>query len=457
MKHPDIARLIENLRHAPAGVGARGGEVHAADIARALPDLDQDGQQLVFSLLGDAKAADVLVETDEPTRETLVAGLTAERLGRLLALLDPDDAADILQAAPEETRAALLATLDEEHRHAVSALGRYEPETAGGIMTTEVVAVTSDTSVRVALAKVNEAEQAETISALFVVDAAGVLVGVVQLKDLLGAPADGRVAELMDPTVISVRADADQEEAARRVEHYRLSSLPVVDAHDRLLGVITVDDIIEVIGEEAEEDVLVLAGTSASNPTKQPLLRRYLARSPWLAITLTGSFGASLLLREIERHWFGPILEDVPSTYKSLLYFIPMIGGMAGNVGSQSSATMVRGFATGEVDPERPMRVLPREVLLGVMIGLSAGLLVGPFLALTSPQEAWLAAVVGVALPCSITVAALSGTLIPFLCERVKIDPAYASGPFLQTMNDLTGYAIYFTVAISLMSVLGVH
>jgi magnesium transporter len=261
----------------------------------------------------------------------------------------------------------------------------------------------------------------------------------------------------MSQDVISVRLDADQEDAARLVERYRLASIPVVDAADRLRGVITLDDIIDVLDEEASEDVLALAGTSAVNPTKQPLMRRFMARSPWLAITLTGTFGASLLLEFIERTWFGPVLSGVPSSFKLLLYFIPMIGGMAGNVGSQSSATMVRGFATGEVDSHRPMRVLPNELVLGVMIGLAAGAIIGVVLALLHVEQRWVGVVVGTALPCAITMAALSGTLIPFLCERIHVDPAYASGPFLQTMNDLTGYIIYFAVAISLMHHLGIH
>jgi magnesium transporter len=450
---PHISKLIEQLQGADV---PRAGEMHAADIAQVLPELGERPQLLILSLLGDAKAAEVLVETDEPTREELLQLVSPERLVRMLNEMDPDDAADMLELAPEEIRPRLIAGLEEDQRRSVRVLGEYQPESAGGIMTTEVVAVGSNESARSALVKVRAAEQAEAISSLYVIDPAGTLVGLVLLKDLLDADPEISVGELMTPDVISVPAEADQEEAARRVEHYRLSSIPVVDAASRLLGVITLDDIIEVVGEEADEDVLRLAGTSAVHPTKQPILRRFLARSPWLAITLTGTFAASLLLQYIERNWFGALLNVVPGNFKALMYFIPMIGGMAGNVGSQSSATMVRGFATGEVDPERPMRVLRAELILGLMIGVTAGLMIGAIVAGLHVEQRWLGLVVGVALPCAITMAALSGTLIPFLCARIKVDPAYASGPFLQTMNDLTGYAIYFAVAVGLMRMLGV-
>lgn len=457
MERPDLLKLIEGLQSQPSAQAEHRAEVHPADIASALPGVSEAAQVLILSLLDDARAAEVLAEADEPTREQLVERIAVDRIARLVNEMDPDDAADLLAVAPEEIRATLMAGLEEDKRRSVRTLGAFDPESAGGIMTTEVVAVASNESVRSALRQVNEAEQAETISAVYVVDPAGTLVGEVRLKDLLGADPDQRVGEYMRPDVISVLPDADQEEAARLVEHYRLASMPVVDAAGRLRGVITVDDIIDVIDEEASEDVLRLAGTSAVHPTNQPILRRFMARSPWLAITLTGTFAASLVLEFIERTWFGPALSSVPSNFKLLLYFIPMIGGMAGNVGSQSSAVMVRGFATGEVDTRRPMRVLPAELLLGVMIGVTAGVVIYFVLLLAHPDQRWLALVVGAALPCAISMAALSGTLIPFLCERIHVDPAYASGPFLQTMNDLTGYIIYFAVAIALMDSLGVY
>ena len=455
MDTTDVRKLVASLSASPAVEARHAAEVRAADIAAMLPDIEPEAQEIVLSLLGDAKAAEVLVETDEATRARLVERLEPERLARLVDEMDPDDAADVLALVPEETRAALLSALPEDQRRQVRALGAYDPDSAGGIMTTEFVAVGSNESVGSALSKVRSAEQEEATGSLFVVDPAGTLVGVVSLRDLLSAEPGARLGDVMDHDVISVPVEADQEEAARTVEKYRLNSLPVVDGAGRLKGVITLDDIVDVLGEEATEDVLVLAGTSALHPTKEPVLRRFLARSPWLAVTLTGSFSASLLLEYAEGHWFGRVLDEVPSTFRSLLYFIPLIGGMAGNVGSQSSATMVRGFATGEVDEDKPMRVLPRELILGLMIGIIAGVLVGCVVAGTHPEARWLGLVVGLALPCSITMAALSGTIIPFLCARLGVDPAYASGPFLQTMNDLTGYLIYFAVALALMHLLG--
>ncbi|MDG2150420.1 MAG: magnesium transporter [Planctomycetota bacterium] len=459
MDAPDLQKILENLepsktppiRHAVA-------EVRAADIAQALTDLEDEAVLLVFSLLGDVKAAEVLAEADENTQEELLESLGPERLARLLNAMDPDDAADLVELAPEEGRVAILAGLDDETRRAVRMLSEYEPESAGGIMTTEVVAVGSNETVHSVLGKMRDAEQPEAMSNAFVVDPAGTLVGFADLKSLLSADPSDTVDGIMNPDVISIQVDADQEEAARLVEHYDLASVPVVDAADRLKGVITLDDIIEVLDEEASEDMLRLAGTGVTHPTTEPVMRRLVARAPWLSVTLVGTFFAGLIIEYVERTWFPNVLEAIShnaARFQTLLYFIPLIGGMAGNVGSQSSTIMVRGFATGEVDPTRPMRVLRGEVTLALIIGVLSGLTVGMATHLLYPADPYLGVIVGVALPCAILVAALAGTLIPFACHAVRVDPAYAGGPFLLTMNDIAAYLIYFAVAINLQDLLG--
>ena len=460
MDSPDLRQLLESLettdaRARPDAVA----EVHAADIAQVLSDLESDAVLLIFSLLGDEKASAVLAETDENTQEQLLASLGADRISRLLNEVDPDDAADLIELAPEEVRGAVIAGLDEDTRRSVELLGEFPPESAGGIMTTEVVAVGSNETVKSALGHLRDAEQPEAMSSAFVLDPAGTLVGVVDLKSLLTAEPHELVGDIMNADVISVRVDADQEQAARLAEHYDLASVPVVDATERLKGVITLDDIIDVIGEEASEDMLRLAGTGVTHPTTEPILTRLLARAPWLSVTLAGTFVAGLIIEFVEKTWFteaaSAALGGRGATFKSLLYFIPLIGGMAGNVGSQSSTIMVRGFATGEVDPRRPMRVLPGELALALIIGLISGVLVGVATTLVYPEIPSLGLVVGIALPCAILVAATAGTLIPFACHVVRVDPAYAGGPFLLTMNDIAAYLIYFAVAILLMDSLG--
>jgi magnesium transporter len=323
-------------------------------------------------------------------------------------------------------------------------------------MTTEVVAVGSDETVGSALAKLRAAEQPEVMNGTFVVDSAGRLVGEVDLKHLLNADLDDPVAAVMDRDVTSIEATADQEQAARLVERYHLASLPVVDAAGRLKGVITADDIIDVLAEEASEDMLRLAGTGVLHPTSERILTRLAARAPWLSVTLLGTFLAGMLIEQVETRWFAGGLPAGSGHFRALMYFIPLIGGMAGNVGSQSSTIMVRGFATGEVDPRRPMRVLPGELAIAACIGVVSGVLVGLATAYWQGDRAWLGLVVGTALPCAILVAALAGTVVPFACHRVRVDPAYASGPFLLTLNDLAAYLIYFGVAIGLMGALGV-
>jgi magnesium transporter len=460
METPDLRQLLETLESADARTSPNAvAEVHAADIAQALSDLEDETVLLIFSLLGDEKAAAVLAETDENTQEDVLDSLGTDRIARLLNTMDPDDAADLIELAPEGIRATIIAGLDEDTRRSVKLLGEYEPESAGGIMTTEVVAVGSNETVKSALGHLRDAEQPEAVSSAFVVDPAGTLVGVVDFQSLLRAEPDEKVDGIMNPDVIWVQADADQEEAARLAEHYDLASVPVVDAAERLKGVITLDDIIDVIGEEASEDMLRLAGTGVTHPTTEPILTRLVARAPWLSVTLAGTFFAGLIIEFVEKTWFADagasVLGGRGSTFKSLLYFIPLIGGMAGNVGSQSSTIMVRGFATGEVDPRRPMRVLPGELVLALIIGLLSGLLVGTMTSIVYSDIPQLGLVVGVALPCAILVAALAGTLIPFACHLVRVDPAYAGGPFLLTMNDIAAYLIYFAVAILLMDSLG--
>lgn len=455
MESPDIQQIVASLGNQDMGRSV--GEVHPADIAAAMVDMDERTRRLVLALLSDEKAAEVLSEADDHTQEELLTLLDLGRLARLVGEMDPDDAVDVLEQVPEDTRPALLAQLDEETRRDVSLLGRYAPQSAGGIMTTEVVAVGANETVSSALGKLRDAEQVEAMGDTFVVDPAGTLVGQVDIKQLLNARPDQPVGEVMDDDLVSIDVGADQEEAARIVDRYHLTSLPVVDAAGRLKGVITADDIIDVLAEEASEDMLRLAGTGVVHPTSERIGTRLMARAPWLSVTLVGTFFAGLLIEHVEGTWFsdGGILAD--SHFKTLLYFIPLIGGMAGNVGSQSSTIMVRGFATGELDPLRPMRVLPGEVAIAAIIGVLSGVLVGVATTLWHADRAWMGLVVGLALPCAITMAALVGTLVPFFCHRVKVDPAYASGPFLLTLNDIGAYLIYFSVALGLMAALGVR
>jgi len=454
---PDIQKLLASLER-PDADPSRGssGEVFAADIAAALPHMDEGTQLLIFQLLDDAKAAEVLAHAEEYVQEHALAHLDKQRLKRLFIEMEPDDAADLLAVAPDEVRASLLAELDDDARRQVAMLGQYEPESAGGIMTTDVVTVSSNSATDAALAKIGDDENSESMDSVFVVDRAGTLVGVADVKALLKAEAPQTVGDVMSSDVISIHTDEDQEEAARLVDRYDITALPVVDGDGRLKGVITVDDIIDVLEEEASEDMLRLAGTGVTHPTSEPLLRRLRARAPWLSVTLMGTFLAALLIEYVESTWFK-VGDGGDANFRSLLYYIPLIGGMAGNVGSQSSTIMVRGFATGEVDPTKPLRVLRGELLLAVLIGLLSGVLVGVGVASVHPEAAWLGLVVGIALPCAIMVAALAGTLVPFACHRVGVDPAYAGGPFLLTMNDIAAFLIYFAVAILLMQSLGIR
>ncbi len=466
MDRAEIDKLIETLEQGQLHDSLPAGQARSEDIAQALGALDEDARDLVLGLLDDTKAAEVLAASDENVQEDMAPRLTRERLVRLLDEMDPDDAADIVAHLPEDAQATVLAGLEREHGNEVRQLQRYEPESAGGVMTTDVVAVETSATARDALMHVGAADQPEVIGTVFVVDVGGRLVGVVSLKDLLTTDLETTVGGFMDTDVISVGVDEDQEEAARLVDHYGLTSIPVVDAAGHLKGVITVDDIIDVLEEEASEDMMRMAGTAVTHPMTETVMARLRARAPWLSITLFGTFLAGLLLEFIERTWFASQVDqlvrsvadvggDKATAYKMLLYYIPLIGGMAGNVGTQSSTIMVRGFATGEVDPTRPRRVLGDEMLLALMIGVASGAIVGVLVGMTHPTMAGLGVIVGAALPCAILCAAAAGTLVPFACHKIQVDPAYAAGPFLLTLNDLAAYVIYFWVAVTLMGSLG--
>lgn len=461
MDHPDIQKLIESLETDLPDNESSVEEARAEDIAQAISSLDGNTRLMILSLLDDERAAEVVATTDEHTQESLARSLGVDRLVRLLNEMDPDDAADLLALAPKKSQPAVLEGLEDDLSRSVSVLGQYRPDTAGGIMTTDVVAVPSDALARDGLDHVGQVEQPEVIGTVFVTDAAGTLVGSVSLRDLLRARPKSVMADLMETDVIAVSAEEDQEEAARLVDHYGLTSIPVVDAAGRLRGLITADDVIDVLEEEASEDMMRLAGTGVTHPVVESLSTRLLARAPWLTVTLAGTFFAGILLEFVEKTWFSLdavlVTAGVPmaTTFKMLMFYIPMIGGMAGNVGTQSSTIMIRGFATGEVDPRHPARMLWGEMALALMIGVLAGLVVGGLVTVTHPSHPNLGIIVGAALPCAILCAALAGTLIPFACHAAKVDPAYAGGPFLLTVNDLAAYIIYFWVAIQLTGLLG--
>jgi magnesium transporter len=349
-----------------------------------------------------------------------------------------DDSAELLRSLPEALAEEILAALHGEQSEDVEQLLGYDEETAGGIMSTDVFSLGQNLTVREAIESLQDAEDYEMVFYLYVVDEHNHLVGVLSLRQLLTVPPSTALHTLMTTDVLRVRTDMDQEDVAELVAKYNILAIPVVDEHGKLMGLITVDDVIDVMRDEATEDILRMAGTS-----EEELLYGYKSfhvarlRLPWLLTTLVGGVVTGTLM-----WYYKATLEQVIM----LISFIPVITGMGGNVGGQTSTIIVRGFATGRIDFSMLRQVFLKELRVGLIMGTVCGLMIAT-IAFIWHQNIYLGLVVGLAMVIAISVAACMGVLVTAFFKKVGIDPAIASSPFVQTINDITGILIYFSTA----------
>ena len=415
-----------------------------ADIARALERLGEEGRKAVLAALDDESAGEVLVEADELTRSELVRMLRAERIAGIVEELPPDDAADVVSELPEEKRNRVLGRMAKEESAEVTALLKYAEETGGGLMTPELVAVREDMAAAEAMQALRKLEEPETIFFIHVVDADRKLVGSVPLGRLLAADPTSRVGALVDPDVVSIRDNADQEEIGRTFREYNLTVAPVVDAEGRLLGRITVDDVVEVIEEEATEDAYKLAGSDDEELAQRSAFAVAKIRLQWLLICLAGSLGAAGII-----HWFELSLRD----FFALTVFIPVITATGGNTGLQSSTITVRGLATGRLQTRGFVGVVLREIRVGGIIAVTCGAGIG-IVAIIWSGEMMIGVAIGSAMFCAITAAAALGVMVPIALKKLGKDPAIASGPVITTSNDALGLLIYLGLATLLLKAL---
>jgi len=417
--------------------------MHPADLADLLSELELEERALVLQILDDEKAAMVLQEMDPSDQSLLVRFLGKERSSQILEEMFSDDVADLLGELPQAEAQELIDLMEEGEE--VQELLEYEEDTAGGIMTTEYISLEADLLVEKAIGHLREiAPEAETIYYIYVVDKAEHLLGVLSLRDLIIASPHTPIREIMKTKVISVDVDTDQENVAKVVAKYDLLAVPVIDQENHLLGIVTVDDVIDVIEEEATEDIYRLAGgieTEEEDHLFRSLYHSVRARLPWLLVTLFGGILSGSVIKN-----FANILNSVVA----LAYFMPLIAGMGGNVGTQSSTLMVRGLATGQINIQSVWRSLFRESLVGLSIGLICGLLVAG-VAYYWQGKAILGFIVGTAMAANILSAAAIGTLVPLLFKKIGVDPAVASAPFISTTIDITGLSIYFTLTTLLI------
>tara|TARA_R110002126_G_scaffold6119_10_gene32249 strand:+ start:5191 stop:6549 length:1359 start_codon:yes stop_codon:yes gene_type:complete len=436
-------RLEESPERAAEGIS----EVHAADAAAWLLDLEAEEAWPVFAALDAEHQAEILEYAEDDLRTDMVTRMSASDLGDILEELPSDEAVDVLADVEESVAEEALSSILPETADELRALSEYDADTAGGLMATEFVTVLEGDRLGDAVKAIRQqGEDAEEALDVFVVDADGRPVGFIADRVLLSQPIHTPVLEAMvEPQTISV--GADQEEAAQLIDKYGLVSLGVVDAAGRLIGVVSAEDASEVFGEEAEEDLMRIVGTAAeTRQTRLTVKKRVRQRLPLMGLTvLAGLLSATLL-----RIFLGegePGTEGAGST--DILRYLPLIIGLAGNVGVQSSTILVRAFATGELDATRERSVLGGEMSVGAWIGLLCGIVIAITVGGLEPGNLGLA--VGVATMVSVSCAAVLGCLIPVTCRRVGIDPAIVAGPFLICLSDLAGSLIFIVVAQAIL------
>jgi magnesium transporter len=441
-----LEQQIRNLLQEEPGAALRNllAAAEPVEIADAFYEFSVPEQQMLLGLMSAQQAADTLAELAEPDLDALLGELPDARVAAYVELMEPDDGADLVDTLPLERQPAVMEALSPPTRERLTALLAYGPETAGGIMDPDVVQVRAAQTVREAIAEIRryvEHVGLDEFFVIFAVDPLRRLVGVVPNWRMLLAHGDEQVSALMEPDPVSVQATVDQEDVARIFWDRDLVTLPVVDAHRRLIGRITVDDVVDVLQEEFSEDLGRLSGTGGEEVRPVSLLQSIRDRAPWLLIALGGEMISALILQQ---------RTDFLAAIPQLAMFIPVIMAMGGNTGVQSASLVIRGLATGEVRLSDFWRRLLREFLVALSIGAGfAMILVLGSLLLTGHVGMGLA--VGLATMSTITLASTAGMVIPMVLRRLGLDPALATGPFLTTMNDVMGILVYLSIAYAIL------
>jgi magnesium transporter len=407
------------------------------DIADIFWDLEIDEAKLLIKVLNKEKAVDVIRSLDEELQERLFKGYNADEIAHdVVAYLDSDDSVDILNLLPTRKAEDVLSHLaDQDYAKNLAAMLHYADDIAGGLMAKELIQVKHNWTVSQCIEEIRkQAEEVQSVHTVYVVDDKNVLIGVVSLKDIVLAKAHTSVIEITNTELIKVNAYATGEEVARLMTKYDLITIPVVDSMNRLIGRITIDDVIDFIKEEADKDFQYQAGLSENVESEDKVLILSRARLPWLMIGLVGGLGSSMLVSNFE----GDI-----SKLPQIAFFMPVVAAMGGNAGVQSSAIIVQGLANNTLKSKNIMPKLAKEFTVSLINGLACSALLLSFNLLLGHHYD-LSMVVSIALITVIIFASLLGTITPLVLERFKIDPALATGPFITTINDVIGLGVYF-------------
>jgi len=413
-------------------------DFHHADIAEVLDELSFDDAVYIIRLLDSETTSEVLMDVDEEVRENILEQLSSKEIAEEIDELDTDDAADVIAELPEDRKQEVIQQIeDREHAKEIVELLRYDEDSAGGLMAKELVKVNENWNVLTCVKKMRQqAEEVTRVHSIYVVDDEGKLKGRLSLKDLLMASTRAKISDVYIPKVDFVHVHDKAEEVANIMRKYDLEAIPVVDELGVLVGRITIDDIVDVIKEEAEKDYQLAAGITQDVDSEDSILQLTRARLPWLFLGLIGGIGAARIMG-----FFEGALEN----NAVLFMFTPLIAAMAGNVGVQSSAIVVQGLANDDVKGSVSHRLL-KEMSLAAVNGLVLAIILFFFIWVWK-QDITIASAISISLLTVIIVAGLVGTFIPLFLNKRGIDPAIATGPFITTSNDIFGILIYFSIA----------
>lgn len=428
-------------RHANSNIIKLIGKTHPADMALIYRYFNEEEQDTIFAMMPPSEeSVEFLSELDESITVRLLDQVTPQRMATILEEASSNEIAHLMGLVNEDYATAVIDLLQAEEQEKLEEIMAYPEDSAGILMYTDVFTLHEETKAIDAIAALQDQEEAEMVFYLYAVDDDGRLTGVVSLRNLVTTSSDTTLEDIMSRRVHSVRPETDQEEVARIVSQYNFLAVPVVDAEDQLLGIITVDDVVDIVREEATEDFLQMVGAGKD---REILLKsswdNARMRFPWLFASWVGGILAAFIIGA-----FDNILQSTIV----LAAFIPVIIGMGGNIGTQSSTIIVRGLATGRVGLENSVKILLKEMRVGLILGILYGILLGVFAIFrfldVSPM---LGLVVGLSICASMIIAATIGSLVPLILNRFDIDPAVATGPFVTTAIDILGVALYFWIA----------
>ncbi|MGE6257491.1 magnesium transporter [Heyndrickxia sporothermodurans] len=418
-------------------------ELQPYDIARTFESLPEKHHSRFLLFMYPEQIAELIQELDQEYQLKVLAKLGVEKSGPVMDLMDNDDLASLLENLSPEKIDELLSGMKKEESTIVKNIMNYPPETAGRLMTNRFVWIPQHYTVRETVDKLKVfAEFSETINYLYVIDGDKKLVGVVSYRDLILADEYEKIHDIMFSRVISVSAEADQEEVAKVIERYDFLAVPVVENNNELVGIVTVDDIIDVFIQEANEDIEKLSASGKSIDFDTKAIVAAYRRLPWLILLLFIGLVSGTIISGFE---------NTLSKVVALAFFMPMIAGMTGNTGTQSLAVVVRGLATRDIDKKIVFKLIYRELAVGVIIGITCGILIS-IIAYIWQGNPILGLVVGSSLVMTLIIGTLAGTIVPLILYKFKIDPAVASGPLITTLNDILSLLIYFGIATIFIS-----